>query len=154
MITTQKLSLDCVKIIDNLLKENKEVSPVLESLKHRHIDYFRPLYAQAALELGKICVNNLKEDLSNKLSSIYIPFAEAFNDIFDQFNFDPMNKLNALKLFLEFKDFVPGYLFVMKTLPRYGLKKEEEALKSELIEELRTHPSEEIKKHFNSYPYF
>ncbi|CAH2101614.1 unnamed protein product [Euphydryas editha] len=150
--TTQKLALDIVRIIDKVLKRNDLATPPLtDSAKDGNSDKFKSVYDETAVELGKLCVTYLKEDVSNIFPSVYKLFAKTFDNIFENFNFNPVNKMNALKAFLEFKDFIPGHLFVLETLPKYVHEDSEKALKSELLKVISTHPSKEIKIHYNSY---
>ncbi|XP_045456424.1 uncharacterized protein LOC123666374 [Melitaea cinxia] len=152
IVKTHKLSLDILKIMDKVLKRSEAAkTPLSESAKESDSDKFRALYAETAGELGKLCVKYLEEDVSNTFPSIYKLFAKTFDNIFDGFNFDRINKMNALKAFLEFKDFIPGYLFVLETLPKYLHEEDEKSLKSELLKDISAHPSKEIKMHYNLY---
>ncbi|CAH2101615.1 unnamed protein product [Euphydryas editha] len=150
IITTHKLSLDFVKIIDKALKTDDVLTSKSESDENGEEDKFKQIYASTASELGKLYVNYLKEDVVNIFPSIYILFAKAFTNIFDNFNFNPVNKMNSLKSFLEDKSFIPGYLFVLEVLPTYAYEENEKALKSELLKVISTHSSKEVKMHFSS----
>ncbi|XP_050358274.1 uncharacterized protein LOC126778700 [Nymphalis io] len=149
MITTRQLALDYVQLYDEQMKLAETFIPNEgdgddqdDSAKIKSVN------KAIAQKLGALCVKYLKEDVSNNFPSIYILFAEAFHNIFNNFNFNDTNKMIALKVFLDFKDFIPGHLFVLQSLPKYIYDDDEKALKSELLKDIQNHRSVEIKMHY------
>ncbi|XP_047542464.1 uncharacterized protein LOC125074990 [Vanessa atalanta] len=153
MITTRKLALDYLKLYGEQIKLDETSIPNKGDLKEddddQNLDAKYKLLHNAVVEkLGARCVDYLKEDVSNNFPSIYLLFAEAFQIVSNNFSFNDINRMNAVKAFLEYEDFIPGYLFVLQCLRTNVYDDDEKALKSELMKVIQKHPSQEIKMHY------
>ncbi|XP_069362929.1 uncharacterized protein [Maniola hyperantus] len=146
LLSYVKLSLGFIKTLYDLktkVNDSKEKLDKSEEIEN--------LYKDSAPVFGRLCLDYLKEDVSNNGPTIYIIFAHVLNLIFDQYvQFDKIYRMSVLKSFLASKDFIEGYLLVMELIPRYNYfpKYDERALKLEILKEIRLHPSEEIAMHY------
>ncbi|XP_039752621.1 uncharacterized protein LOC120628359 [Pararge aegeria] len=143
LLTNIKLSLGYIQI----LHDQKANTGSAESFDINR-DVGKDLRSSAAPIFGSLCLKYLKEDVANHFPSIYVIFAETLDAIFKQFSISFNDKLAVIKGFLEDKDFIQGYLVVMKLIPSYSYGDEENALKNELLEALSFHPLEEVLMHY------
>ncbi|XP_068623423.1 uncharacterized protein [Battus philenor] len=100
---------------------------------------------KVAPQLGKYCESYLKEDTASLFPCVYILFARVL-EIFENILSNAV-KYEIYNLFVQDKDFVQGYLVVLRLIKR--LRGDDVILKAKTIqEEIRRHPSAEVKMHY------
>lgn len=151
LLTNIKLSLAYIKIIHDL-KRNKEEEALSfdlnESVDLKQEDKWKNLHNDAAPIFGRICLDYLMEDVAKYFPSVSVMFAYVLEVIFYWYITKPINVLRVLKVFVDKKDFIQGQLLVMKSMPHYLPEDDEKALRREMVNELSSHPSEEVVMHY------
>ncbi|XP_045771100.1 uncharacterized protein LOC123871368 [Maniola jurtina] len=130
LLTKVKLSLGYIQILHDL-KINKDVgcSDSTENVGQDQEDKWKNVHTAAAPIFGRLCLNCLKEDVAKYFPSIYIIFADVLDAVLNWYvgsGSYQMNKLSLFKVFVESKDFIKGYLLVMKLMPSYYLYDDDE----------------------------
>ncbi|XP_072934426.1 uncharacterized protein [Epargyreus clarus] len=141
MITTWKLAADYMKIFEKHRREDIETQED-DGMK------WNIVCLKTAPEFGKLCMEQLKEDVIKFFPSIYRLFARALKEICQRFNFNNETRLSIIKAIQIHADIVEGHLLVIKMLPIYLHQDKEKEERSKICEILRSHPSAEVGMYF------
>ncbi|XP_072934421.1 uncharacterized protein [Epargyreus clarus] len=141
LITTWKLASEYINIFDKY-RRNNHIETQKDDSK------WDIICLKTAPEFGKLCMERLKEDTSKFFPSIYELFAKVLKEIFEKFQFPSETRLSITKSILTHADVIEGYLLVIKIVPMYVHRDKEKEERFKICEKLRSHPSAEVRMHF------
>ncbi|XP_072934418.1 uncharacterized protein [Epargyreus clarus] len=144
MITTWKLAAEYMKIFEKHRREDIETEGD-DDMK------WNIVCLKTAPEFGKLCMEQLKEDMVIFFPSIYRLFARALKVIFQRLNFNYETKFTIMKAIQIHADIVQGHLLVIKMLPTYLHLDKDKEERSKICEIYWSCPSAEVGMYFQQF---
>ncbi|CAG4948991.1 unnamed protein product [Colias eurytheme] len=131
-----KLAVCYLNVVDTFLKSNTNK---LE------------LSAIVCEQFGKVCVEQLKEDIKKYSTAIYLTFSQALDYLITQLDFGVIKKMRILEAVMRCNPPIEGYIMVVELLPRSVFTEYEYYSRRSVILKLKAHPIEAVRSHVHNY---
>ncbi|XP_022831698.1 uncharacterized protein LOC111360097 isoform X2 [Spodoptera litura] len=110
------------------------------------------IHLEVSPSLGKKIIEYLKEDTEKYSLAIYDLFADALSKMFSMFNYkDVTFILEILAHMLYDREFIPSYLVVCRCIPKYGYGNDRNSIRSEIVDQIKSHPSPLVRMQYHRY---
>ncbi|XP_038223011.1 uncharacterized protein LOC119840458 [Zerene cesonia] len=100
---------------------------------------------------GKVCVEQLNEDIKKYSTAIYSTFSQALDHIIYKLEFCGNEKMHILQGIMTCNPSVEGYKMVVELLPREVFNVDQYNLRSCILLKLKDHPLETVRMHLHNH---